>query len=70
MRLFLDHPVQTIKQNPTYPNIYSAGVCIAIPPVEATPVPTGAPKTGYMIEAFYLVFLCFMILVLNSERKK
>ena len=33
-----------------YPNIYSAGVCIAIPPVEATPVPTGAPKTGYMIE--------------------
>jgi sulfide:quinone oxidoreductase len=36
--------------NPTYKNIYSAGVCIAIPPVEATPVPTGAPKTGYMIE--------------------
>ena len=27
-------------------------------------------NTGYMIEAFYLVFLCFMILVLNSERKK
>lgn len=36
--------------NPTYKNIYSAGVCIAIPPVEPTPVPTGAPKTGYMIE--------------------
>ncbi|PKO74282.1 MAG: pyridine nucleotide-disulfide oxidoreductase [Betaproteobacteria bacterium HGW-Betaproteobacteria-15] len=33
-----------------YPNIYSAGVCVAIPPVEVTPVPTGAPKTGYMIE--------------------
>lgn len=33
-----------------YANIFSAGVCIAIPPVEATPVPTGAPKTGYMIE--------------------
>ena len=33
-----------------YPNIYAAGVCVAIPPVEATPVPTGAPKTGYMIE--------------------
>ncbi|HSQ72657.1 MAG TPA: NAD(P)/FAD-dependent oxidoreductase, partial [Rubrivivax sp.] len=27
-----------------------AGVCVAIPPVETTPVPTGAPKTGYMIE--------------------
>ncbi len=34
-----------------YPQIYSAGVCVAIPPVEATPVGTGAPKTGYMIES-------------------
>lgn len=39
------------QRSPRYPNIYSAGVCIAIPPVEATPVPTGAPKTGYMIES-------------------
>lgn len=39
------------QRNPTYTNIYSVGVCIAIPPVEATPVPTGAPKTGYMIES-------------------
>jgi len=39
------------QRNPTYRNIYSAGVCIAIPPVEATPVPTGTPKTGYMIES-------------------
>ncbi|TGD74840.1 NAD(P)/FAD-dependent oxidoreductase [Mangrovimicrobium sediminis] len=39
------------QRNPTYPNIYSAGVCVAIPPVEVTPVPTGAPKTGYMIES-------------------
>ncbi len=39
------------QRNPKYPNIFSAGVCIAIPPVEATPVPTGAPKTGYMIES-------------------
>jgi sulfide:quinone oxidoreductase len=34
-----------------YPDIYAVGVCVAIPPVEATPVPTGAPKTGYMIES-------------------
>jgi sulfide:quinone oxidoreductase len=33
-----------------YRNIFSAGVCIAIPPVETTTVATGAPKTGYMIE--------------------
>ena len=39
------------QRSPKYSNIYSAGVCIAIPPVEATPVPTGAPKTGYMIES-------------------
>lgn len=39
------------QRNPKYKNIYSAGVCVAIPPVEATPVPVGAPKTGYMIES-------------------
>ena len=39
------------QRNPTFTNIYSAGVCVAIPPVTATPVPTGAPKTGYMIES-------------------
>ncbi|HHL19148.1 MAG TPA: NAD(P)/FAD-dependent oxidoreductase [Thiothrix sp.] len=39
------------QRNPTYKNIYSAGVCIAIPPVETTPVATGTPKTGYMIES-------------------
>ncbi|OOZ37279.1 NAD(P)/FAD-dependent oxidoreductase [Solemya velesiana gill symbiont] len=43
--------VDSHQRNPTYQNIYSAGVCIAIPPVEATVVPTGAPKTGYMIES-------------------
>ena len=39
------------QRSPKYTNIYSAGVCIAIPPVEQTPVPTGTPKTGYMIES-------------------
>jgi sulfide:quinone oxidoreductase len=38
------------QRSKKYRNIYSSGVCIAIPPVEVTPVPTGAPKTGYMIE--------------------
>ena len=42
--------VDEYQRSKKYPNIYSAGVCIAIPPVEVTPVPTGAPKTGYMIE--------------------
>ena len=39
------------QRSPKYPSIFAAGVCVAIPPVEATPVPTGAPKTGYMIES-------------------
>ena len=38
------------QRSKKYRNIFSAGVCVAIPPVEATPVATGAPKTGYMIE--------------------
>jgi sulfide:quinone oxidoreductase len=43
--------IDEYQRNPKFPNIYSAGVCVAIPPVEATPVPTGTPKTGYMIES-------------------
>jgi len=39
------------QRNPRFKNIFAVGVCVAIPPVEATPVPTGAPKTGYMIES-------------------
>lgn len=39
------------QRNTKYKNIYAVGVCVAIPPVEATPVPTGTPKTGYMIES-------------------
>ncbi len=43
--------VDAQQRSPKYPNIYALGICIAIPPVEQTPVPTGAPKTGYMIES-------------------
>jgi sulfide:quinone oxidoreductase len=39
------------QRSPKYPHIFAAGVCVAIPPVEVTPVPTGAPKTGFMIES-------------------
>ena len=43
--------VDSHQRNPTYPNIFSVGVVIALPPVEVTPVPTGCPKTGFMIES-------------------
>jgi len=43
--------VDDYQRNPVYPNIFGTGVCIAIPPIEATALPVGAPKTGYMIES-------------------
>ncbi|MCG2629552.1 NAD(P)/FAD-dependent oxidoreductase [Bradyrhizobium sp. WYCCWR 13023] len=39
------------QQNPTFPNVFAVGVCVAIAPVGATPVPVGVPKTGFMIES-------------------
>jgi sulfide:quinone oxidoreductase len=42
--------IDEFQRSKKYRNIFSAGVCVAIPPVEVTPVATGAPKTGYMIE--------------------
>ena len=43
--------IDDYQRNATFKNIYSVGVCVAIPPVEPTPIPTGTPKTGYMIES-------------------
>ena len=43
--------IDEFQRSRKYRNIFAAGVCVAIPPVEVTPVPTGAPKTGYMIES-------------------
>ncbi|MDD3884146.1 MAG: FAD/NAD(P)-binding oxidoreductase [Gallionella sp.] len=39
------------QRNPTFKNVFAVGVCVAIPPVEPTPIPVGTPKTGYMIES-------------------
>ncbi|MEO1968369.1 MAG: FAD-dependent oxidoreductase [Sphingomonadaceae bacterium] len=39
------------QRNPTYPNVFGLGVCIAIPPTGPTAVPVGVPKTGFMIES-------------------
>lgn len=43
--------VDDYQRNPKYQNIYALGVCVAIAPQKPTPVPTGVPKTGYMIES-------------------
>jgi len=55
------------QRSPKYRNVFSAGVCVAIPPVEPTPVPTGAPKTGYMIESMVSA-ICENILAEIEDR--
>lgn len=50
-----------------YRNIYAAGVCVAIPPVETTPVPTGAPKTGYMIESMVTAIVHNIVADIRGE---
>ena len=39
------------QANPTFPNVFALGVCVAIAPTGKTPVPVGVPKTGFMIES-------------------
>jgi len=41
-------PVDKNYRHTKHKNIFAIGVAIAIAPPEATPVPTGVPKTGYM----------------------
>lgn len=43
-------PVTKEYRHPDYPNVFAAGVNVAMAPPEQTPIPTGVPKTGYMSE--------------------
>jgi sulfide:quinone oxidoreductase len=40
-----------MQRNPAFPNVFSIGVGVAIPPVGKTALPVGVPKTGFMIES-------------------
>ena len=60
--------INEFQQSPKFANIYAAGVCVAIPPVEATPVPTGAPKTGYMIESMVTAAIHNIIHQIRGEK--
>ena len=59
--------IDDFQRNPTFQNIYAIGVCVAIPPVEATPIATGAPKTGYMIESMVTATTHNITSELNGE---
>jgi sulfide:quinone oxidoreductase len=60
--------VDEYQRSPKYPQIYAAGVGIAIPPVEKTPIPTGAPKTGYMIESMVSAIVANIAAELRGEK--
>jgi sulfide:quinone oxidoreductase len=60
--------VDNYQRNPKYKNIYSAGVCIAIPPADKnTPLPVGTPKTGYMIESMVSAIVQNIVADINSK---
>ncbi len=43
-------PVDEQLRHPEHPDVFAAGVAIAIAPPDPTPVPAGVPKTGQMTE--------------------
>jgi len=55
------------QRNPNFPNVYSLGVCVAIPPVGPTPVPVGVPKTGFMIESMVTAIAYNLALELSGK---
>ena len=55
------------QRNPTWPDIFALGVCIAIPPTGPTPVPVGVPKTGFMIESMVSAIAANLKQILDGE---
>ena len=43
--------VDKYQCNPKFRNVFGVGVCIAIAPLEQTPVPAACPRPDYMIES-------------------
>ncbi|MDP1630483.1 MAG: FAD-dependent oxidoreductase [Caulobacter sp.] len=55
------------QRNPTFPNVFSLGVCVAIAPTGKTPVPVGVPKTGFMIESMVTAVAHNLRALINGE---
>jgi sulfide:quinone oxidoreductase len=58
------------QRNPSYPEIFAIGVCVAIPPTGPTPVPVGVPKTGFMIESMVTATALNIGALLRGERPR
>jgi sulfide:quinone oxidoreductase len=68
----LDNPrgfilIDDYNRNPAYQNVYAVGVCVAIAPQKPTPVPTGVPKTGYMIESMVAATVKNIVQAIKGE---
>jgi sulfide:quinone oxidoreductase len=59
--------IDKLQRNPAFANIWAVGVCVAIAPIEATPIPTGVPKTGYMIESMVRAVALNLRAVLDGD---
>jgi sulfide:quinone oxidoreductase len=58
------------QRNPTFPDVFAIGVCVAIPPTGPTPVPVGVPKTGFMIESMVTATAHNIGSLLRGEKPK
>ena len=58
------------QRNPAFPNVFGIGVGVAIAPVGATPVPTGVPKTGFMIESMVTATALNIGALLRGEARR
>lgn len=61
--------VNEFQQSPNYPNVFAVGICCSIPPVDHTLVPTGAPKTGYLIESQGTAAVLNIKTMIDHQRK-
>jgi sulfide:quinone oxidoreductase len=58
------------QRNPTFPNVFGLGVCVAIPPVGKAPLAVGVPKTGFMIESMVTATAQNIAALLKGEEPK
>jgi sulfide:quinone oxidoreductase len=62
--------IDKYQRNPSFPNVFAIGVCVAIPPVGKTPLPVGVPKTGFMIESMVTATATNIASLLQGEQPK
>ena len=63
-------PVDDELRHPDHPEVFAAGVDIAITPPAPTPVPAGVPKTGQMSEAMAKIAAQNIAADINGEAAK